>query len=271
MLKHLHLAVFGTFCALGPATAEDLQYPVDVTVDKNGQVFVADHEAHALLKMTDDGYEVVAKGEGLPRTPLYGIRHIAPNGDGNFVASDPATMKLYRIDGTAGTITPVEDDDRFVTPWGIAIEPSGDVLAVDRVTHRLRRVKSGGEVEDVSEIRAPRAILFDKEGSIIVLTDKNLVRVASGSTTPITSSPPFEFPHDAVLHPDGSFYVTDGYAKAIWKVTADGSVTAFVQGDPLVSPQGLAVDAKGNLLVADAHAKAIFQITPKGELSRLGR
>ena len=42
-----------------------------------GVVFVADHEAHALFKVTDAGLEVVAKGEGRPRTPLYGIRHIA--------------------------------------------------------------------------------------------------------------------------------------------------------------------------------------------------
>jgi len=255
-----------------PAGAVELVYPVDVAIDSQGTVFVADHEAHALLKLGDTGFEVVAKGEGLPRTPLYGIRHIAPEGPGkpgSFVASDPATMKLYRIDA-AGKITAIEDDDRFVTPWGVAVEPSGDILAVDRVTHRLRRVKSGGEVEDVAEIRAPRAVLFDKDGNIIVLTDKNLVRVTGSTTTPIASSPLFEFPHDAVLHPDGNFYVTDGYAKAIWKVAPDGSVSAFLQGDPLVSPQGITVDAKGNLLVADAHAKAIFQITPKGELTRLG-
>ena len=43
-----------------------------------GGVFIADHEAHALLKLTPAGIEIVAQGEGRPRTPLYGIRHIAP-------------------------------------------------------------------------------------------------------------------------------------------------------------------------------------------------
>ncbi len=270
MLKRFSLALCTLLTLSGVSGANELIYPVDVAVGPGEKIYVADHEAHALLVLSENGFEIVAKGEGLPRTPLYGIRHIAPDGDGNVLASDPATMKLYKIDG-AGNIEPVADDDRFVTPWGIAIEKSGDLLAVDRVTHRLRRVKSGGAVSDVADIRAPRAILFDKEGAIIVLTDKNLVRVKDGAATAITSSPPFEFPHDAVLHPDGNFYVSDGYAKAIWKVTPDGAVTSFVQGDPLVSPQGLAVDAKGNLLVADAHAKAIFLITPKGELSKLGQ
>lgn len=241
---------------------------MDVAVDEKGVVFVADHEAHALFRVTDTGLEVVAQGEGRPRTPLYGIRHIAALPGGGFIASDPATMSLYRIDA-AGNVVAVADDGGFVTPWGIAVDSSGDILAVDRVTHRLRRVKTSGEVEDVADIRAPRAVLFDKDGTIVVLTDKNLVRVAEGSTTPIAASPSFEFPHDAVLHTDGNYYVSDGYARAIWKVTADGNVTSLVQGDPLVSPQGLAIDRQGNLLVADPHARAIFRISLKGEITRL--
>jgi sugar lactone lactonase YvrE len=126
-------------------------------------------------------------------------------------------------------------------------------------------------VEDVVEVRAPRAVLFDKDGGIVVLTDKTLLRVSGGSTSPIVATPPFEFPHDAVLHPNGSFYVTDGYARAIWQVTPDGKVQALVKGDPLKSPQGIAVDGKGNLLVADAHAKTIFRVTPQGEVTPLAR
>ena len=253
-----------------PALPQALVYPVDVAVGPDGAVFVADHEAHALLKLEGGSFKTVAKGPGLPRTPLYGIRHIARAKDGKWVASDPATMKLYTIDG-AGKIEAVADDERFVTPWGIAVEASGDILAVDRVTHRLRRVKAGGKVEDVVDVRAPRAILFDKDGAIVMLTDKTLVRVSGKSTTPLVATPPFEFPHDAVLHPNGNFYVTDGYAHAVWQVTPDGKVSALVKGEPLKSPQGIAVDGKGNLLVADAHAKAIFQVTLKGEVTSLGK
>jgi len=258
--------------AAATARAEGLSYPVDVTVDAKGTIYVADHEAHALLKWEGAAFKVVAKDKGLPRTPLYGIRHIAVDKDGRIVASDPATMKLYRLDGT---ITPIPDDDRFVTPWGVAVEPSGDILAVDRVTHQLRRVKADGKVSEVAKIQAPRAIFFDAQGAILVLTDNNILRVGQGgATTPLLQKPPFQFPHDAVRHPNGNIYVTDGYAHAIWQVAPEGQgfkVSALVQGDPLKSPQGIALDPKGNLLVADAHAKAIFQVTTKGEISVLGR
>ncbi len=267
-MKYLGLALCIASIQAPSSPAAELLYPVDVAVDAQGAVFVADHEAHALVKLTASGVEIVAQGEGLPRTALYGIRHIAPGANGSFIASDPATMKLYRIDA-AGSVSPLEDDGRFVTPWGIAIEASGSVLVVDRVSHSLRRVKSSGEVEELADIKSPRAVLVDGDGAIVVLTDDNLVRVAAGRTTPLASSMPFEFPHDVVLHPDGNFYVSDGYAKAIWRVASDGSVSTLVQGDPLVSPQGLAVDRQGHLLVADAHARAVFRITVKGEVSQL--
>ena len=247
-----------------------LAYPVDVAVDIRGSIFVADHEAHALLQFKNNQFVVLAKGKGLPRTPLYGIRHITTDREGGVVASDPATMKLYRINAV-GSIDAIPDDDQFITPWGVAMEMSGDILAVDRVTHRLRRLKAGGIVEEIANIRSPRTILFDKEGNIIILTDRNLERVEGETTTPLISSSPFEFPHDAVLHPNGNYYVTDGYAKTIWQVTSEGDVSAFVQAGQLMSPQGLALDGNGNLLVADAHARTIFVITTKAELTELGK
>ncbi len=252
-----------------PALAEELQYPVDVAVDAKGNVFVADHEAHALLRLDGTTFRVVARGPGLPRTPLYGIRHIAPDREGRIVATDPATMKIYRIDA-AGGVTPLPDDEQWVTPWGVAIEPDGGIVAVDRVTQRLRRVTASGKVEDVASVKAGRAPFFDSKGGLLLLTDRTVLRVErDGTTHPMVENPPFQFPHDALQHPNGNLYVSDGYARAVWQLSPSGKVEPLARGEPLVSPQGMALDGKGNLLVADPRAKTVFVVTTQGEVKRL--
>ena len=250
------------------APAEDLRYPVDVAVGPGGEIYVADIEAAALLRWSGNGFEVVARGEGLPRTPLFGIRHIVPAGDGSVLASDPATMALYRITAS-GEITAIPDDAGFVTPWGIAVAPSGDILAVDRVTQRLRRVRPDS-IEEVATVRAPRAILAESDGALHVLTDRNVLRMDGGDGEPLVQSPPFEFPHDFARAPDGGFFVTDGYARCIWKISPEGRVSVHARGEPLVSPQGIAVTADGDLLVADAHARTVFRVSGSGEIVPLG-
>ena len=251
-----------------PAVAEELRYPVDVAVANDGAIYVADIEAAALLRWSGAGFEVVARGQGLPRTPLFGIRHIAPDGDGTVLASDPATMALYRI-SSGGDISALPDDEGFVTPWGIAVDPAGGVLAVDRVTQRLRRVE-GDSIEDLATVRAPRAILAGNDGSLHVLTDRNVLRMEDGEGRPLVESSPFEFPHDFARASDGGFFVTDGYARCIWKVSPEGRVSVHARGAPLVSPQGLASTDADELLVADAHARAIFRVTGSGEILPLG-
>ena len=140
----LRLVAVATLILASPrGWAQGLSYPVDVAVDAKGVVFVADHQASRLLKLEGDSFAIVAQGEGNPRTPLFGIRHITPDNEGRWIASDPATMKLYRINSSGGVV-PVPDDDRFVTPWGVAVEPSGTILAVDRATHLLRRIEETG-------------------------------------------------------------------------------------------------------------------------------
>jgi sugar lactone lactonase YvrE len=147
-------------------------------------------------------------------------------------------MKLYFIE-TSGNVTPVPDDDRLVTPWGIAVEPSGAILVVDRVTQRLRRIGTDGVVVDVADVNAPRSILFDQQGRIVVLTDRGLVRIGEdGATDPWVKDAPFEFPHDAVMHPNGNVYVTDGYARPSG---GDSKAGEPRQGNPPELP-GLALD-----------------------------
>jgi sugar lactone lactonase YvrE len=246
-----------------------LVYPVDVAVSARGEVYVADPGAHALLKLENGAFRVVARGPGKPRTPLFGIRQIAPTPQGDWVASDPASMRLYRID-RAGQILPLPDD-RLVTPWGVAVDPSGAVLTADRTTQKLRRVAPDGTVTDLASVRAARAILVGKSGALLVLTDQNLFRLVGTQLEPVILHPPFRLALDATLLPDGGYAVTDGYSRTIWRIEADGRTAPLAKGGDLVSPEGIAVAPDGDLLVADPRARAVFRVTLRGEVRILAR
>lgn len=252
-----------------PVRAEGLIYPVDVAVSARGEVCVADPGAHALFKLAGGTLQVVARGSGRPRTPLYGIRQIAPEPDGSWVASDPASMSLLRIEAN-GDLEALPDG-RFVSPWAVAVEPSGDVLVADRTTEKLRRVARDGAVMDLATVRAARALLFDDHGGVLVLTDRTLVRVTGGKVEPVLDGQPFSLALDAVRLPDGGYAVTDGYARTIWRVTPEGRVSPLTAKGALQSPQGIALSPEGDLLVADPRARAVFRVSLTGKVQLLAR
>jgi streptogramin lyase len=264
------LSRHGNFAvARGPQDA--LVYPVDIVAAESGFV-VADFKLPGLLAISGAGnITVIARGQGLPRTPLYGTRAViaAPDGDGWLVA-DPATFGLYRVrrDGTLAVIT-VELD----IPQGLARFDDGSVLVSDLRSGigAVLRVTLDGEVTVFAEIDSPKGIVADGDDGFAVVShgERALYRLGrEGSVSTLHRGAPFEYPHDLVRLDDGSFVVTDGYARALFRVSPAGEVTALAQGPPLVNPQGIARAADGTLVVVDPQAGAVFRVGLDGAIER---
>ena len=79
---------------------------------------------------------------------------------------------------------------------------------------------------------------------------------------------PFQFPQYIALDESKTAYITDNYAKAVWKVPAGGAPEKLVEGEPLVGPVGI-TRAGGKLYVTDPKAKAVFQIEADGKVTKL--
>jgi sugar lactone lactonase YvrE len=155
---------------------------------------------------------------------------------------------------------------------GIVIDPDGNPVVADLGLAAIFRVPSaGGEPQEIARVPAPHGIARDRDGGFVVVSHgkDQLVHVSeNGDVTPIVkgSLAPKNFPHHVVVDASG-YMVSDGYAKAIWRVTPDGKVKAVVQGEPLINPVGIALEPDGNVLVADPHAKKLFRLTPAGQLT----
>jgi sugar lactone lactonase YvrE len=147
---------------------------------------------------------------------------------------------------------------------GIAASAAGDLLVSDLESHRIWKVPAaGGQPVKFADVSAPHGMTFDEQGRLWVVShgaDQLLRFSAAGKVEVIVKGRPFKFPHDVVVDKEGQAFVSDGYAKAVWKVPATGGTPAeWVQGKPLVSPVGIAWKTRGtSVLIVDPHAKQLF-------------
>jgi streptogramin lyase len=256
-------------CAATSASAQ-MQYPLDVAARDNGEIFVADRHLPGIWKIVGDQLSLFFEGSPQYRTPLNAVRCLALDGSGNLLAGDSATRDVYRItaDGQATPLTA----GAIGIPIGIAVGAEGELFVADLELHRIWQVAAqGGKPTVFAEVSAPRGVALDRQGRLWVVShgQNQLLRIAAdGTQQNIVTGRPFQFPHHIVLADDDTAYLSDGYAKAIWKIPPGGKPTRFAAGSPLANPVGLAWRGE-NLLVADPQAQAIFQVRPDGKLTAL--
>jgi len=252
--------------------AEEFAYPLAVAAASDATVYVADRMLPGIWRIKDGQTSVFVRGEKTFRTPLNAIRGVAVAADGTVYAADPATREVYRIaaDGQPAPLT----SGGIGIPVDIAIDAGGDLFVSDLETQTVWRVPAaGGEPKAVAVLDAPRGLFVDGENRLWAVAasgEAPLVRIAAdGTVEPVVKSRAFEFPHDVVVAADGTAYVSDNYARTVWKVTADGMVAKWVADGTVTGPVGLAAGPGGSVLVADPQAKAVFSIGPDAAATRL--
>lgn len=261
------------------ATAQDaaFEYPIGVTVDPAGVVYVADkgNEKPAIWKIADGKAEVFFQASKRFRTPLNRVYCVAIDGEGQLLAGDSATREIYRFsaDGKPEPLT-----SGFIgIPVAIAVAADGTIYVADLEAQRIWSVpkeglKEGEEPKEVALLAGTRGLAFDGDGKLLAVTtiEDPIRRVGEGGKLEtLVAGRPFQLPHQIVPGKDGTLYVTDNYAATIWQVPAGGGEPKpFLQGAPLVKPVGLAKRGD-DLLVADPHAKTIFVVTPDGKATPL--
>ena len=179
------------------------------------------------------------------------IRKISPDGEVSTLAG--AAGQIGDSDGTGSAA-------RFNYPWGIAVDPDGNIFVCDTSNHTIRKITPAGVVSTFagspgiagSEDGTGEAARFDRPSSIAV--------------DPTT----------------GNLFVTDYGNTIIRRITPSRVVTTFAgaagqwgSADGLGAaarfsyPDGIAIDTAGTIFVADSNNHTIRQITPTGEVTTL--
>jgi len=261
------LASVWMFLSAVSAGAASFQYPVDLAVNRKGQILVTDSEAHCIFVISG-GKTVSVLAQGKPdfRSPLFRVRGITVDKQEQAIVADGGSSEVYRItqDGKVEPLASAKLD----RPEDVDVDSRGDVIVADHGGQAIYRISKEGSVQRIAQVENPLSVAVDKDNNIVVVSNRGLVKVSpAGKVEAITPKNAFEYANSVVINPAGEYVVSDGYAKTLWKVQKDGKLTALVKGDPLKNPNGLAVDNKGDILVADPQAKAIFRVSAAGQIS----
>jgi DNA-binding beta-propeller fold protein YncE len=143
----------------------------------------------------------------------------------------------------------------FARPHGILIGPDDAVYCTDDLDHSVRK--------------------FTPDGRLLLTLGTSGKPSATGATsvdyrTILRVGPPFHYPTNLALSPEGELYVSDGYGNArVHKFSSDGRLL-FSWGEPgngpgqFHVPHGIAVDRQGTVYVADRENSRIQLFAPGG-------
>jgi len=264
----------------GAGTAAQFNFPAGITVDANGNVYVADTNNHTIRKET---WTVVTTVAGTAPQPghngagVYGFLNY-PTGmtidsSGNLYVADTLNQTIVKCTGTGnsliagqmlkpGSTDAAGNKAAFNYPEGIAVDSGTNLYVADSSSHTIR------EVSLVS-------------GSWVVTTICGFA-ASQGSADGSGSSAMFNNPIGIAVDGGTNLYIADTYNSTIRKVTCSGSIwmATTIAGNPGVTgtadgsgngalfnyPYGIAVDGGGNVYVADTRNYAIRKLTLSGSL-----
>jgi sugar lactone lactonase YvrE len=135
----------------------------------------------------------------------------------------------------------------FNSPYGVAVDSSGNVYVADTNNQRIRKITPNG--------------------TVMTLAGAGDFGYADG----IGTAASFGSPQGVAVDSSGNVYVADKDNSRIRKITPNGTVTTLAGGNEgyadgigtaasFYSPSGVAVDSSGNVYVADSYNHRIRKI-----------
>jgi len=258
------------------ATGTVMSGPSDVVVDPAGNIYIADTYNNRIRKISTNGImstvagtgDPAYSGDGGPATAaaLNGPFGLALDAAGNLFVADTQNLRIRKI-GLDGRISTVAGNGvadytgdggpaiiaSIDTPYGIALDQSGNLFIADSNNNVIRKVTPGGTISTIAG--------KNREGF-------------SGDNGPATSAL-LNFPNMVAFDAAGNLYIADTGNNRIRKVSTAGIITTVAgsaqkgstgDGGPataasLNEPQGVRVDSSGQIFISDTSNHKIRKVS----------
>ena len=220
----------------GPGPVAKFADPTGITLDKNGNIYVCDHVAHTIRRISTTGFVSTIAGkafeEGDVDGPGSSARFNRPYGiqldyAGNIIVADEWNHKIKQVtpDGTSTTLAGSGSlgsadgpalSAGFNYPWDVVSDKDGVIYVMDGYNYVMRKIENGEVTTFVGEAGVSGA----QDGVGIEAS-------FSGATTL------------AMEHSTGDIYVGDAFNELIRKVSPNASM--LLAGETLVTEDTVCV------------------------------
>lgn len=256
----------------GFGTSAQFDFPTGITVDPNGNIYVADANNNRIRLISPSGnvstFAGNTDGTFFDDTGIFARfnspRDVVSDSDGNIYVADGFNFRIRKITpsqvvttlagSTFGHADGSGSNAKFKLPWAIGIDANKNLYITDQFDQRIRKVTQNGAATTLA---------------------------GTGQSGFADSPAPVQFkdPSGIVATPSGVLFVGDAANHRIRKIEVDGTVNTFAgNGLPGLGnatgtaaqfslPNGIARDSEGNLYVADRSNHVIRMINPDGEVS----
>lgn len=260
----------------GAGATAQFNAPMDLAVDADGNVYVADSNSGRIRKIDGVTGEVttIAGGGANKEDNIAALEYgfefptgVTLDGAGNLYIADPPSNVVLKMDLAAGTITRAAGDyglgfggdggpalnAQFREPLRVTFDAAGNMVITDTLNHRLRRVDAATGV--VTTIAGVGVDSFSGDGGPATAAELN-------------------YPSATVFDGAGNLLLLDADNYRIRQIDAAGIITTYAgtgidgfSGDgadiarsSFIFPLDIARDAAGNLYIADTYNNRIRKI-----------
>lgn len=266
-------------------TETPFDYPTDVAVGPEGNVYVAD-QSNRIVKLNEHGaYLDMMDADG----QFDSLRSIAVDQSGFLYAADSEDDGVVVFDDNGDLIHSIGGEGmgegEFDSPQGIAISTNGQVYVADTSNWRVQKLvltadeSEGVELEVVDvwgtfgpeegQFFIPEGIAVDSAGHVYVADQGNeRIQMFDAGLTFMASRDgggSSFLPFGLAVDGEGSLYMTSGGALLKY-VPAENGVSQLNESGTLSDPTELAIDADGFIYVADTGGHKIVKFDSTGQM-----
>jgi sugar lactone lactonase YvrE len=232
--------------------------PINVTYDRNGNIYVADANLNVIRKISKGVVTTLAGNveKGAKNGQDTAARFQYPTGvvadrAGNVYVADFVNNMIRKITPSglvstfAGNVNSGSDDGlgtdaRFTLPYSLAIDANDFIYVADTYNNRIRRITPDGMVTTFAGSGAP------------------------GRTDGVGKAATFRVPYSIAIDKDGDMYVADQGNNCIRKITKQGVVSTLTD-TTFIEPVSVAVDSRKRLYLTTTKRFDILQFDEKGK------